>query len=93
MNAKICSDGKKPKDGKCKTGSVAPIFTSSFEFDTGGKRVNISKIAKGLAKQMNRQYVIHSAEQLKTKVKGKLVTTKKGIRLTDAQKKVAKQLI
>lgn len=93
MDAKICSNGQKPTKNKCKNGRVAAIYTSVFEFETEGRAVNIGKIARGLAKQMDRQYVGHSAERLKTKVTGKLVTTTKGNRLTQAQKTAAKGLL
>lgn len=69
-----------------KKSGVAAIFTSTFEFETKGKKMNVGKIAKGLAKQMDRQYVCHTAKKLKTKVKGRLVTTRKGTRLTQKQK-------
>ena len=83
--------GCKPSEKKkC---SVAAIFKSSFEFETQGKRVNVSKIAKDLAVQMDKQYVGHKATVSKNKVKGKLVTTRKGSRLTPAQKSAAKKLL
>ena len=72
---------------------VAAIYTSSFQFETKGKKVNIGKIAKGLAKQMIRQYIGHKANRSKNKVSGKLVTTSKGNRLTAAQKTAAKKLL
>ena len=73
--------------------AIAPIYTSDFEFGTKGRRVNVTKMAKGLAKAMDRQYLGHKATVLKTKVKGILVTTGKGYRLTDAQKASAKKLL
>jgi len=92
-DAKICGDGQKPKDGKCNVGKVVPIFWSDFEFDTGGKKVSVGKIAKGLAKEMNRQYIDYSAETIGTKMKGRLISTRKGERLTPAQKEAAKGLL
>lgn len=93
MDTKICSNGQKPIKGKCKSGRIAAIYTSDFEFETEGRKVNIGQIARGLAKQMDRQYVGHSAERLKTKVRGRLVTTTKGERLTKAQRIAAKILL
>ena len=93
MDAKICPSGKAPVKGKCRIGKVAAIFTAEFQFETGGKKVNATKIAKGLAKQMDRQYIGHSADRFKNKVKGKLVTARKGERLTQAQKTAAKKLL
>ena len=93
MDAKICSNGKKPKNGKCKGGRIAVIYTAEFQFETEGRKVNVTKIAKGLAKQIGQQYVGHSAEKFKNTVKGRLVTTKKGERLTQAQKTAAKELL
>ena len=92
-DAEICDNGQKPKNGRCSSGRVAAIYTSEFEFDTGGKKANIEQIARELVKQMGRQYVGHSAERLKTKVKGKIVSTTKGNRLTKAQKVAAKGLL
>lgn len=83
--------GCKPSEKKkC---SVVAIFKSDFEFDTQGKRVNVSKIAKGLAFQMDRRYIDHKAIVSKNKVKGTLVTTRKGSRLTPSQKSAAKNLL
>lgn len=92
-DAKVCSNGQKPKNNRCKSGRIAAIYTSEFEFETEGRKMNIEQIARGLAKQMDRQYVGHSAERLKTKVRGKLVSTIKGTRLTKAQKDAAKGLL
>lgn len=74
---------------KKKSSGVAAIFVTSFEFETKGRKADVEKIAKGLAKQMDRQYVCHKSKRLKTKVKGRLVTTIKGIRLTKEQKLAA----
>lgn len=74
---------------KKKKSGVAAIFTADFEFETKGRRVNVEKIARGLARQMDRQYVCHSAKKSKRKVKGRLVTTVKGTRLTKKQKLAA----
>lgn len=79
MDAKICSNGQKPTKNKCKSGRVAAIYTSDFEFETEGRAVNIGKIARGLAKQMDRQYVGHRAERLKTKVTGSSLLQQKEI--------------
>lgn len=92
-DAQICSDGQKPKGGKCESGRVAVIYWTDFEFDTGGKKISVGKIARGLAKQMNRQYIGYSAERFDSKVSGRLISTKKGERLTDAQKIAAKELL
>ena len=73
--------------------SVAPIYTTSFQFETKGKQINVTKIVKGLARQMNRQYIGHKATKTKNKVSGKLVTTRKGLRLTEAQKRASKRLL
>ncbi len=42
---------------------------------------------------MNRQYIGHKSNIMKTKVSGKLVSTRKGMRLTKAQKTAARKLL
>lgn len=92
-DAKICPDGKKPKNGKCERGGVVAIFISDFQFDTMGKKPNVDKIVRGLAKQMDRKYIGHTATRVNGKVKGKLASTLKGANLTKLQMASAKELL